>query len=449
MRTQVDLNQHGDKLEVIDNKFESAGYKENSRKRMLRKLNKKVPCSSGVVHDIPLYMGQSFKTKKDVQGVVIDSSGGPSIVSKVTSKDKTIINKKDLCPFAIQISSSTEKEPWLVKTIIDENLCLQIRNVKACTSKFLATNILQKENSNLRIPVSSLHEELHMDLGLSLSKMKVFMSILQRIGYMVTLKGNTLQTNNPDVGTDPNIGIYPIAYYAVEAWSTRSWTWFLECLGDDLDLDASCNFTFVSNKQKLQWRVEKAIDHLWRRFTSTTLGHFEMEIEDLKVFNDKAYEWLCKIHNTFNCLLNNLCEVFNSKLDHGKDKPIVNYLEYIRVYLMKRHFIVKKEIDKCIGQLDELEGSNSSCRVLMIAHLLGSTRRVGRLQLDELKAEQENPNFQGTISIVWDFGFVWRCLNALRLGKLDELPYQLDDLVRVFLPFGQGQSRRWATRATA
>nr|KAJ0203611.1 hypothetical protein LSAT_V11C500260030 [Lactuca sativa] len=47
------------------------------------------------------------------------------------------------------------------------------------------------------------------------------------------------------------------------------------------------------------------------------------------------------------CLLKNLCEVFNSKLKHGRDKPIISCLEYIRVYLMKRHCIVQKEIDKC------------------------------------------------------------------------------------------------------
>lgn len=53
------------------------------------------------------------------------------------------------------------------------------------------------------------------------------------------------------VGLDSNNGIYPLAYAIVEAETTSSWTWFLECLGDDLDLDASCNFTFVSDRQKV------------------------------------------------------------------------------------------------------------------------------------------------------------------------------------------------------
>ena len=53
------------------------------------------------------------------------------------------------------------------------------------------------------------------------------------------------------VGLDSNNGIYPLAYAVVEAETTSSWTWFLECLGDDLNLDSSCNFTFISDRQKV------------------------------------------------------------------------------------------------------------------------------------------------------------------------------------------------------
>ncbi|CAI9302713.1 unnamed protein product [Lactuca saligna] len=37
-----------------------------------------------------------------------------------------------------------------------------------------------------------------------------------------------------------------------------------------------------------------------------------------------------------NMLLNNICEVFNSKLIEGRDKPLITCLEYIREYMMKR-----------------------------------------------------------------------------------------------------------------
>ncbi|KAL4568508.1 hypothetical protein LXL04_024122 [Taraxacum kok-saghyz] len=50
-------------------------------------------------------------------------------------------------------------------------------------------------------------------------------------------------------------------------------------------------------------------------------------------------------------LLNNLCEVFNSKLIQARDKPIISCLEFIRQYLMKRICNVLKVIGKATGPL--------------------------------------------------------------------------------------------------
>ena len=50
-------------------------------------------------------------------------------------------------------------------------------------------------------------------------------------------------------------------------------------------------------------------------------------------------------------LLNNICEVFNSQLVDGRDRPIISTLEYAREYLMKRVVIVKKMIEKSDGPL--------------------------------------------------------------------------------------------------
>nr|KAJ0202493.1 hypothetical protein LSAT_V11C600298830 [Lactuca sativa] len=182
------------------------------------------------------------------------------------------------------------------------------------------------------------------------------------------------------VGLDSNNVIYLLAYAVVEADTTSSWTWFLECLGGDLDLDASCNFTFgiilaiakvfpnaehrwclrhIHENMKLQRRGDEFRDHLWRCATNTSIRHFERAMNEFKDFSAEAHEWLSKVPPVHwarshfigrahsDCLLNNLCEVFNSKLEHGRDKPIITCLEYIRVYLMKRHGIVQKEINKC------------------------------------------------------------------------------------------------------
>jgi hypothetical protein len=50
-------------------------------------------------------------------------------------------------------------------------------------------------------------------------------------------------------------------------------------------------------------------------------------------------------------LLNNMCEVMNSKIVDGRDKPIITALEYIREYLMRRIVNVLQVIDRCDGPL--------------------------------------------------------------------------------------------------
>lgn len=55
------------------------------------------------------------------------------------------------------------------------------------------------------------------------------------------------------VSVDANNGIYPLAYAVVETENAQSWSWFLECLGEDLDLQANSNFTFISDRQKVHY----------------------------------------------------------------------------------------------------------------------------------------------------------------------------------------------------
>nr|GEV61307.1 hypothetical protein [Tanacetum cinerariifolium] len=121
------------------------------------------------------------------------------------------------------------------------------------------------------------------------------------------------------VGVDPNNMIYPLAYAMVESETKDSWLWFLDCLGDDLELFRNFNFTFISDRQKglipalqetfstvehryclkhiydnikLQWRGEQYKDLLWRCATSITVQRFGKNMEEIKTFNKEMYEWL-------------------------------------------------------------------------------------------------------------------------------------------------------------
>ncbi|KAI3748003.1 hypothetical protein L6452_10805 [Arctium lappa] len=118
------------------------------------------------------------------------------------------------------------------------------------------------------------------------------------------------------VGIYPNHGIYPVAYAVVESESTVSWSWFLECLGDDLDLQSNSNLTFISDRQKviipaiqrlfplaehryclrhihenmkLQWRGKAFKGLLWQCATAPTVPQFRTAMDHLKRFNLSCY----------------------------------------------------------------------------------------------------------------------------------------------------------------
>ncbi|XP_071699927.1 uncharacterized protein [Rutidosis leptorrhynchoides] len=193
-----------------------------------------------------------------------------------------------------------------------------------------------------------------------------------------------------DVGVDPNNGIYPLAYAVVEAETSESWRWFLHCLGDDLDLDSNCNFTFISDRQKglmpAMARVYPHAEHrfcmrhiyenmtgtykgavikdlVWKSATRTTSEEFDEAMEELKREDAGAHKYLMDIgpkhwsrshfsgRAQCDMLLNNVCETSNSKLLDGRDKPIITCLEYVRQYLMRRIVTVQKVIAKSDGPL--------------------------------------------------------------------------------------------------
>ncbi|KAJ0546957.1 putative Zinc finger, SWIM-type, MULE transposase domain-containing protein [Helianthus annuus] len=198
--------------------------------------------------------------------------------------------------------------------------------------------------------------------------------------HMLGLDGAFMKGQYPGqvlsaVGADPNNNIYPVAYAIVEAENLSSWTWFLQCLGDDLDLGSNSHFTFISDRQKglmaaiqklfplaehrfclkhihenmkLSYKGKLYKDKLWKAAKCTTIVQFEEAMEELKAFNKNAHAWLSKIppqHWTLshfsgravsNMLMNNTCESFNSKIIDARDKPIISALEYIREYLMRR-----------------------------------------------------------------------------------------------------------------
>ncbi|GKB44455.1 mutator type transposase [Tanacetum coccineum] len=103
------------------------------------------------------------------------------------------------------------------------------------------------------------------------------------------------------VSIDANNRIYPVAYGIVESESKDSWIWFLNSLGDDLELYRNSNFTFITDRQKgflpaiktlfpvaehsncvryihqnmsLTWREGMYKELLWKATIATTIVEF-------------------------------------------------------------------------------------------------------------------------------------------------------------------------------
>lgn len=53
------------------------------------------------------------------------------------------------------------------------------------------------------------------------------------------------------VGIDANDCIYPIAWVVVEKENYENWSWFLELLAQDLEINNSHSFTLMSDRQKV------------------------------------------------------------------------------------------------------------------------------------------------------------------------------------------------------
>nr|GEW02007.1 hypothetical protein [Tanacetum cinerariifolium] len=104
--------------------------------------------------------------------------------------------------------------------------------------------------------------------------------------------------------------------------SKESWTWFLSCLGDDFDLEANSNFTFITDRQKgllpalkdlfptaeHKYCIRHIHDNMnliykggqykelrWKCVTATTEAYFKRAMDEFKGYNRLAHEWLRKI----------------------------------------------------------------------------------------------------------------------------------------------------------
>ncbi|VFQ70707.1 unnamed protein product [Cuscuta campestris] len=202
--------------------------------------------------------------------------------------------------------------------------------------------------------------------------------------------GGTMLVAN---GVDSNENIFPLAYAIVEGENKESWTWFLDLLTLDLELNdyKEPTFTFMSDKQKgllpafedvipramhkfcvrhlegnfknAGYSGEALKDLLWEAAKATTVSQYEEVMRKIKDEDVAAYDWLVgkqasewsrshfHIAPKSDILTKNICESYNRVLKEARSQTLIRCLENIREMLMKRFFDLREKAENWKGLL--------------------------------------------------------------------------------------------------
>ncbi|KAL4592504.1 hypothetical protein LXL04_005502 [Taraxacum kok-saghyz] len=233
-------------------------------------------------------------------------------------------------------------------------LLKELGKQKVCSkATFLSKQIIDQIEMNPEVPVRALQDQLVKKYDVHISEDKVFRA---KAAATKVVEGDytkqyailrdyvlELQITNPgttvkiEVVSEPNpysltrqfkriyvcLGALKKGFKAVvESENTSSWKWFLECLGEDLELYSNSNFTFVTDRQKgldraigdlfphtehmycvrhiyqnmrREWKATEYKDFLWKCAKATIIPEFEAIMNDLSIFDKEAYKWLLKI----------------------------------------------------------------------------------------------------------------------------------------------------------
>jgi hypothetical protein len=101
----------------------------------------------------------------------------------------------------------------------------------------------------------------------------------------------------------------------------------------------------------------------WRAAQATYIQEFEKVMSELKEVDIGAHKWLEEVlvktwsrskftrNAKSDALLNNMCEYFNSKIIEARQKPIINLVEDIILYLMRKFQYNREGILKIQSEL--------------------------------------------------------------------------------------------------
>ncbi|GJW97050.1 pentatricopeptide repeat-containing protein, partial [Tanacetum coccineum] len=186
------------------------------------------------------------------------------------------------------------------------------------------------------------------------------------------------------IGRDANNHIYPVAWAVVNVENKDNWRWFLDLLGDDLDMPNGNGLTLMSDQHKGLIEAVKEVmpyaehrqcaRHIYEGFRKLYSGVefrrlfwaaskasyprlFNKIMSKIKTANPNAYEYLLKkdpkswsrayFHIGTNCeaVENGFSECFNSVILSVRNKPLITMLEAMRVIVLERMNTMRRVYD--------------------------------------------------------------------------------------------------------
>nr|GEX79289.1 pentatricopeptide repeat-containing protein [Tanacetum cinerariifolium] len=186
------------------------------------------------------------------------------------------------------------------------------------------------------------------------------------------------------IGRDGNNHIFLVAWAIVNAENKDNWSWFLDLLGDDLDMPTRKGLTLISDPHKgLIQAVKDVMPHakhrqcarhiyegfrkqfscvkfrslFWAASKASYPGLFNKIMDKIKRANPKAYQYLLvkdpktwskayfRIGMNCEAVENGFSECFNSVLLRVRNKPLITMLEAMRVIVLERMNTMRKLLE--------------------------------------------------------------------------------------------------------
>ncbi|KAK0585213.1 hypothetical protein LWI29_024743 [Acer saccharum] len=302
--------------------------------------------------------------------------------------------KKTNCPWSIwALKYEKNSDAFMIKTLNDKHTCPRINKNRHANSGWLSRRYTKELRHGGNFKISDFLGQVRKDFVVQPSKTQVYRAKL--------MAGELIE------GIDADNGYYPITYVVVEKEWHESWSWFLQLLKEDLNLEDYLGITFMTDRQK--GLVESICDiwpicehrfcvrhmyanfkkkfkddiikgKLWKAARSTKVEDFQTYMAEIKELNENAWKWLNEIslsqwsnsffsiHSKCDMTLNNLCEIVNGDREvlEARSSPIYSLLEMLRIKIMNRRASRKanlkmwyQDIGPKISEVLDLEAKKS------------------------------------------------------------------------------------------